>query len=65
MSDRSKLDDFWREKSLEELAREQGLELADDLEKMVGSGKALWSSDEQLEEFLALIDNKEPATTAR
>ena len=65
MSDRSKLDDFWREKSLEELAREQGLELPHDLEKMVGSGKVLWSSDEQLEEFLALIDNKEPATTAR
>lgn len=44
--------DFWRQKSIEELAREQGVKPIARLEEVLGLGADLWDSDEDFEEFL-------------
>jgi len=44
--------DFWRTKSADELAEEQGIKPVKDIEEIVGKGKNLWKSDEDLDRFL-------------
>ena len=43
---------FWRRKTIEELAAEQGIPLIPNYEALVGQGKDLWSSDEEFEAWL-------------
>lgn len=43
---------FWRRKTIEELAAEQGVLLPQDLDAMIGAGKDLWDSDEEFEAWL-------------
>jgi hypothetical protein len=45
--------DFWKHKTIEELAKEQGT--TTDVDKLIGRGKDLWASDEEFERFLAGI----------
>ncbi len=44
--------DFWRKRSGEELAAEQGIKPADDLDVLIGQGSDLWESDEDFDAFL-------------
>ncbi len=55
MSERKRsyvLDEFWREKGLEQLAEEQGVGAVMRLEDVMGRGAALWDGDEDFEEFV-------------
>lgn len=45
-------DPFWSPESIEELAERQGVQAAQDLTALIGAGKDLWESDEELDEFL-------------
>ena len=44
--------EFWREKSIEELAAEQGVRPVERIEDILGRGADLWDSDEDFEQFL-------------
>ena len=57
--------DFWRDKTIEELAREQNLEHQPPIEQLIGQGKDLWESDDELDKFLNGIQERrhEPSTT--
>lgn len=46
---------FWQEKTLDELAAEQGLRLPQSLDRLIGRGQDLWESDEEFEEFLRAL----------
>ncbi len=55
MSERKRshvLDEFWREKSLEQLAEEQGVGVVTRLDDVMGRGATLWDDDEGFEEFV-------------
>jgi hypothetical protein len=56
-------DDFWQEKSLEQLAREQGLAQQRPVDQLIGRGRDLWDSDSQLEQFLADIHERRHETS--
>jgi hypothetical protein len=56
-------DNFWREKSIEELAREQQVKPIKDITDVLGKGKDLWASDEEFEEFLAGIRDRRRGDT--
>ena len=43
---------FWQERSIEELAREQGVRPVERLEDVLGRHADLWESDEEFEQFL-------------
>jgi len=45
---------FWQHKTIEEIAKEQGIKETD-VDKLIGRGKDLWSSDEEFERFVAGI----------
>lgn len=45
----------WRVKTLDELAREQGVAFPQDKQAMLGAGADLWDSEEDFEAFLAGI----------
>ncbi|MBW3538896.1 MAG: hypothetical protein KY476_01370 [Planctomycetes bacterium] len=45
-------DDFWTERTVEELAAEQGVKPITRLDEVLGQGAALWDSDEALDDFL-------------
>jgi hypothetical protein len=45
-----------KSRSIEEIAREQGVTVPQDLSKLIGAGADLWDSDEELDEFLRGID---------
>lgn len=47
--------DCGKSKSVEDLAREQGIKPITRLEDVLGKGKGLWKSDEEFEQFLADI----------
>ena len=47
--------DFWQEKTLAELAAEQGIRPVNHFEEVFGQGAGLWANDEELEAFLANI----------
>jgi hypothetical protein len=49
-------EDFWQEKTLEELAEEQGVQSPVDFEDVFGKAAALWESDEDFETFLAVAE---------
>jgi hypothetical protein len=46
---------FWRQKSIEELAREQGVKPVTRWEDVFGRGVDLWESDEEFERFVSGI----------
>lgn len=43
--------EFWRDRSIEELAREQGVTRIADLKELAGA----WPEDESIDEFLSLV----------
>jgi hypothetical protein len=45
--------DFWKPKTLEELAAEQGIHAIKHLEEVLGQGVKLWQDDAEFEKFLA------------
>jgi hypothetical protein len=47
--------DFWKPKTLEELAAEQGIHPIKQLEEVLGQGTELWRDDAEFETFLAAI----------
>ena len=55
---------LWQERSLDELAHEQKLAQST-VESLVGQGADLWASDEELDQFIASIQERrhEPSAT--
>ena len=49
-------DNFWKPKTIQELAQQQGIEGPESLEKITGAAADLWESDEDFENFLQSID---------
>jgi hypothetical protein len=49
---------FWKQKSLDELTEEQGIEPIVKLEQVLGKGSGLWDNDEDFELFLAGINER-------
>jgi hypothetical protein len=47
--------DFWRAKSLEELAAQQGVRPVKWLEEVLGQGADLWTDDADLDAFLRAL----------
>ena len=47
--------DFWRQPTLDELAKAQGIKPINRLEDVLGKGADLWESDEDFDAFLAAI----------
>ncbi len=45
-------DEFWRERSLEDLISEQGVAVVGRLEDVLGRGATLWESEHEFDEFL-------------
>lgn len=50
--------DFWREKSVAELAAEQGATLAPDLDALIGSLADAWASDAEFDAFIREIGER-------
>jgi hypothetical protein len=50
---RPKLDPFWHDKSLDELASEQSVAPLARFEDIGGAGASLWNSDEEFEAFVS------------
>ena len=51
----SSKEDFWKTKSLEELAAEQGVRPVKRLEQVLGKGAELWTDDAELDAFLGAL----------
>jgi hypothetical protein len=49
-------DPFWTERSLEQLAADQGVAPIGGLEEVWGKGAELWADDEDFEAFLAATE---------
>lgn len=58
-------EDFWQEKSIDQLAEEQGVRPVERLEDILGRGADLWDDDEDFEAFLRNVErgrqDREPA----
>jgi hypothetical protein len=52
---------FWREKTVEELAAEQGVEIPQRIEDLLGAGENLWKDDAELDAFLEFIRQQRKA----
>jgi hypothetical protein len=65
MSSTSKHDDFWQEKSLDELAHEQGLEEQRPVDELIGHARDLWESDEEFDQFIAQIHERRYEPSAK
>jgi hypothetical protein len=50
-----KLNDFWRRSTFEEIAAAQGVDPTKALVNLRGKGADLWASDEEFDEFLAIL----------
>jgi hypothetical protein len=48
-------DDFWHQKSVDELAEEQGVAPIDNLERLFGCGKDLWETDKEWSDYMEQI----------
>lgn len=55
-------EEFWQEKSLEELAEEQTIQPMQRLDDILGHGAAMWENDEEFDEFLISIGKGEDKT---
>jgi hypothetical protein len=51
-------EDFWRERSIEELIVQQGVAPVRQLEEILGEGATLWDDDEQCDEFLRNVHDR-------
>ena len=47
--------DFWHQKSVDELAEEQGVGAIDDLDKLFGCAKDVWETEEEWNDYMATI----------
>jgi hypothetical protein len=57
--------EFWKRKTVEELAAEQGITRPQSLDDLIGAAADLWASDEEFERFVASIDrHRREATPA-
>ena len=52
--------EFWEQKTIEELAREQGKGPVN-LDEVIGRGAHLWTSDEEFEQFLRDATENQPS----
>ena len=48
-------DDFWHQKSVDELAEEQGVCPINDLNKLFGCAKDVWETEEEWDDYMAAI----------
>jgi len=48
-------DDFWHQKSVDELAEEQGVAPIKDLDRLFGCGKDLWETDKEWNDYMEQI----------
>jgi len=48
-------EEFWRQTTLDELAREQGVQPVAKLDSLLGEGADLWETDEKFDAFVAAI----------
>lgn len=55
-------DSFWQEKSVEELAAEQGVPLVPDLDAMMGELADCWDSEEEFDAFVRGIMERRRAS---
>lgn len=46
---------FWKSKTIEELAAEQGVSIPQDINTLLGAGEGLWANDAEFEAFLAIL----------
>lgn len=46
---------FWQERTLNELAAEQGISIPQSFDTLLGAGRELWESDECCELFVSSI----------
>jgi hypothetical protein len=53
-------DKFWHPESAEEVAAGQGITQPQSLDRLTGAAADLWESDEEFEEFLALMCGARP-----
>lgn len=47
-------EEFWVEKSLDQLAAEQGVHVVSDWSEVFGTARNLWESDEDFESFMGI-----------
>jgi hypothetical protein len=52
-------DEFWQEKSLEQLAREQNVKPIENWEDFFGKGADLWEDEEDFQAFLLATEGKD------
>ena len=45
-------DDFWHQKSVDELAEEQGVAPINDLDRLFGCGKDLWETEREWNDYM-------------
>lgn len=56
---------FWRPKSAQQIAAEQGITQPRPLDQLFGAARGLWDDDEEFDQFLASIDrNRREHTSA-
>ena len=56
-------EEFWQEKDIEMLAREQGVKPVADPDELFGAGSDLWKDDGEFEDFLVLVRELSHATS--
>lgn len=47
---------FWQSRTLEDLAREQGIQPAENLSDLLGQGADLWTDDAEFQNFLDWLE---------
>jgi hypothetical protein len=55
--------DFWRRKTIEQLAAEQGVSIPQNIDHLLGAGADLWADDAEFDAFLDSL--RESRRTAR
>ena len=51
---------FWRKRTVDELAAEQGIAVPQSLDEMIGAAADLWDDDEDFDRFVQGIQDRRP-----
>ena len=51
---------FWRKRTVDELAAEQGIAVPQSLDEMIGAAADLWDDDEDFDRFVQRIQDRLP-----
>ena len=51
---------FWRKRTVDEFAAEQGIAVPQPLDEMIGAAAALWDDDEDFDRFVQGIQDRRP-----